>query len=289
MPVHSTALLICRNNCGKQSPPHKYSGKPTYCTQCTLERRRARGRAVMEKKARAAGVQKTKGTFIKCGRCDAEFMRGGVHTKYCTPCRPEVSRQAARDRVSRLSRERGAKEIGSKQNCKHCGVSFKMRSSCNSCCADCSALTLATALPHQRDASRNYRREWSTKNPEKTRKYGYESRQRRKKNPAFVLNERMSAGIRGSLTKGSKAGAKWETLAGYSVNDLVEHLERQFTGKMGWHNIGEWHIDHIVPKSSFDYTSADDDSFKRCWSLANLRPLWATDNIRKSARQTHLI
>ena len=51
---------------------------------------------------------------------------------------------------------------------------------------------------------------------------------------------------------------------------------------MTWDNYGEWHIDHIIPISYFDYSSYDDETFKICWDLNNLQPLWAKDNLIKS-------
>ena len=50
---------------------------------------------------------------------------------------------------------------------------------------------------------------------------------------------------------------------------------------MSWDNYGEWHIGHIIPKVFFKYKSTDDIEFKYCWSLDNLQPLWAKDNLRK--------
>ena len=60
------------------------------------------------------------------------------------------------------------------------------------------------------------------------------------------------------------------------------HIEEEFQDGMTWDNYGEWHIDHIVPKSFFKYTSTDDVEFKYCWSLNNLQPLWAEENLGKS-------
>ena len=51
---------------------------------------------------------------------------------------------------------------------------------------------------------------------------------------------------------------------------------------MNWDNYGEWHVDHIIPKSSFNFSSKHDKEFKECWALDNLQPLWAEDNIAKS-------
>lgn len=98
----------------------------------------------------------------------------------------------------------------------------------------------------------------------------------------------MSTAIRLSLT-GGKGRRKWESLVGYSVEELKTHIERQFLRGMSWVNMADWHIDHIVPKSSFTYSSPEDESFKACWALTNLRPLWAKDNLSKSDARTHLI
>lgn len=102
------------------------------------------------------------------------------------------------------------------------------------------------------------------------------------------IRARMSEGIRGSLITG-KNGRSWEALVGYTLSDLVDHLERQFLPGMSWENMGEWHIDHIIPVSAFDFQSYGDKDFKYCWELPNLRPLWAADNLSKSANLTHLI
>ena len=51
---------------------------------------------------------------------------------------------------------------------------------------------------------------------------------------------------------------------------------------MSWDNYGEWHIDHIIPVSSFSFDNVDSEDFKKCWSLTNLQPLWSYENIKKS-------
>lgn len=98
----------------------------------------------------------------------------------------------------------------------------------------------------------------------------------------------MTRGMNLSLESG-KAGRSWKALVPYSLDDLMAHLERQFTPGMSWANRNRWHIDHIVPLSSFEFSTSDCPGFKAAWALTNLRPLWATDNVRKSAKRTHLI
>ncbi len=112
-------------------------------------------------------------------------------------------------------------------------------------------------------------------------------RERIKNDIQFKLDLIFSSSIRKDLknknvTKNKK---KWEDLVGYTVENLKEHLEKQFDDKMTWENYGSyWHIDHIKPKASFEYSSYADDSFKKCWSLNNLRPLEALENMRKGCR-----
>ena len=40
-----------------------------------------------------------------------------------------------------------------------------------------------------------------------------------------------------------------------------------------------WQIDHIIPVSHFKYNCESDEEFKKCWSLDNLRPYSAKQNI----------
>jgi hypothetical protein len=106
-----------------------------------------------------------------------------------------------------------------------------------------------------------------------------------KTNPRFKLDHYFSRYIRGALKKvnSSKANRNWETLVGYNTAQLKEHLEKQFKPEMNWDNHGiYWHIDHIKPKSWFNYDSAEHPEFKQCWSLENLQPLEAEKNLAKS-------
>ena len=81
-------------------------------------------------------------------------------------------------------------------------------------------------------------------------------------------------------------GRHWEGLVDYTLDDLIQHLEKQFQVGMNWANHGRygWHIDHIKPKASFSFTSSDDIEFRQCWALDNLQPLWAEDNLRKGSK-----
>ena len=97
------------------------------------------------------------------------------------------------------------------------------------------------------------------------------------------INESMGAMIYLAL-KEKKNGYKWEDLVSYTCEDLMSHLESQFTEDMSWDNKGQWHIDHIIPRSHFHFNSPEDTEFKKCWALNNLQPLWADDNLKKRNR-----
>lgn len=76
--------------------------------------------------------------------------------------------------------------------------------------------------------------------------------------------------------------SKTFNLLPYNLDELMEHLESQFTEGMTWDNYGDWHVDHIKPMSSFDFTEYGE--FELCWSLRNLQPLWAGENLSKGSR-----
>lgn len=108
-------------------------------------------------------------------------------------------------------------------------------------------------------------------------------KRRRAIDPAFAIKCRMTANINNSLREG-KGGRSWERLLGYSLADLMAHLERQFLPGMNWGNRSGWHIDHIRPVSSFNFQTVEDPEFFECWALTNLQPLWAVDNLKKGGR-----
>jgi len=85
--------------------------------------------------------------------------------------------------------------------------------------------------------------------------------------------------------KGKKAGRKWENLVGYTLEDLMKHLEKLFDENMNWKNYGNyWSVDHRKPRTLFHYTFPEDTEFKKCWALKNLQPMEKIENIKKGNR-----
>ena len=73
-----------------------------------------------------------------------------------------------------------------------------------------------------------------------------------------------------------------QELLGTDFEMARKHIESLFQPGMSWNNRSEWHIDHIIPCSSFDLKCPVQQ--KACCHYTNLQPLWASDNIRKGNR-----
>lgn len=120
-------------------------------------------------------------------------------------------------------------------------------------------------------------------------------KKRRKIDPVFNLRSTISRAI--ALMISSQEGTKYRKSClkylDYSIRKLKDHLEKQFEPWMNWDNHGTyisnqwndsdpftwtWQLDHIVPQSDLPYASMEDENFKKCWALSNLRPLNAKKN-----------
>jgi len=138
----------------------------------------------------------------------------------------------------------------------------------------------------------NYKKKWIKNNLERYRA------QRRKynNNLSIKLRKTISSSITRALKKKttSKCEASCLKYLQYSIKELKTHIESQFELWMSWENWGPyspktwddndsstwvWNIDHIIPQSKLLYTSMEDENFKICWSLKNLRPYSAKQNI----------
>jgi hypothetical protein len=131
---------------------------------------------------------------------------------------------------------------------------------------------------------KEYMKEYRKKNIDKIRetKRNYE-KTRKTNDPLYKLINNFRTAIYQVLKERNiqKNGHYFDILK-YTPEQLIEHLEIKFTGNITWDNYGQWHVDHIIPISSFDIKEIGDKEFNKCWALENLQPLWGDENIRKS-------
>jgi len=142
---------------------------------------------------------------------------------------------------------------------------------------------LRTYLPQQdqwiADRLVDIRRDRGGKHAERRAQRNAYKARRRAANPSERVRNAVGARL-WAVLKGRSDGALFSRL-GYTPGELVAHLEARFEPGMSWDNYGRWHIDHRRPCASFDLTSSE--QFDKCWSLENLQPLWARDNLVKGA------
>jgi hypothetical protein len=128
-----------------------------------------------------------------------------------------------------------------------------------------------------RDKLRDYHAKWRDGNEDyKASRAEYE-RERVKSDSKYKLMKNTRTALWSCLVERNiNKFNKTFNILGYSLDDLIKHLENQFTNGMSWDNYGEWHVDHIIGMSNFTFTSINDYEFKKCWELDNLRPMWST-------------
>lgn len=185
--------------------------------------------------------------------------------------------------------------------CRKCGIEkdrsefrkcSERKDGLNNLCKDCK--NAQERARYKRDSSnkRKHIEKYYKQNKEKILRYNRDrEKELLQKDPVFKLQKRVSASVRQFLKRqnSGKGGNSITKYLPYTIQELREHLEKQFTLEMNWSNYGpaiegefHWQIDHIVPQSALPYDSFEHPNFLKCWALENLRPLEAFENLRKS-------
>lgn len=152
------------------------------------------------------------------------------------------------------------------------------------CCKECFSNHGKQWRKSNVDKVKDCKKRYDAANPGKRREWKRAWDRKRMLDPLHRLSNNLRGGIYHAL-KGKKGFRKWETLVGYTLEDLIKHLTPLLIAGMSWDNYGNtWQVDHVKPKSWFTYISTDDPSFKECWALSNLQPKFKLDNIRKGNR-----
>jgi len=143
-----------------------------------------------------------------------------------------------------------------------------------------------------KDVVKSSNKKYKEQNKEKIRATRKEYQAYRIRNdPSFKMRRIISKEISRSIRKNRESFLK---RLPYSLQELKEYIESIFEPWMNWQNWGtydpktwddadsntwKWQIDHITPQSELPFSSYDDENFKKCWSLNNLRPYSAKLNI----------
>lgn len=215
------------------------------------------------------------------GNCGAMVEWRTNKQIYCDVCRLEKKRETARVVMAKQRIARGIAPVkGVPVACSVCGVMYDRAVVHSHRCEKCQEeyTTIRTRLESEKKKT----------DPARRRRYNEWYRNKLREDVGYRLTSHMRTLMHRALGQ-QKSGRSWRTFVDYTLEELMAHLERQFLPGMSWENKGEWHIDHIIPRSSFEYSSPDDQEFRKCWSLSNLQPLWAIDNIRKNAKTDYLI
>lgn len=134
--------------------------------------------------------------------------------------------------------------------------------------------------PEEKEKMLAYNRKYRKENREKWKQAKREKHQKNKKNPFYLITNRLRNRIRKVVKNNSKSASALELL-GCSPEEFKNYLINKFTADMTWEDFmnGKIHIDHIIPCSSFNLLNPEEQ--KKCFHYTNLQPLWEKDNLKK--------
>ena len=161
---------------------------------------------------------------------------------------------------------------------------------------DCGKETF-TATPHKTKSCGCLRNEAASKtqlskklSPEKKlesrRRSASNQRLKRKLCHIKSMHARLSRLHRHALAQVNaiKTSSTFDAL-GYTPAEFKAHIEKQFINGMGWWNMKDWQIDHIIPIS----TAKNEQDVIALNQLSNLRPMWSSLNNKKKSRVETLL
>jgi hypothetical protein len=254
-----------------------YKNKAHNSKSCSKTCAKIRAKAVRPK-----SPSKMQPAIKRICECGKEFEAVGLGRN-----RMSCSKECADKRRKEQIKEHHHKnKVLMVRTCEFCPTTFNPTASQRICLSDECKKKL------QKEYNKKYyktppaeqQRAYRNKHRDRINEYFREYNAKRRKIPKHAVSGRMYAAIRKVIKKRKMGVSTTKTLNDlYTEEEIMSHLESYFTEENGytWDNMSEWHIDHIRPVSSFNYTTTECEDFKKCWALNNLQPLWAKDNLRK--------
>lgn len=161
--------------------------------------------------------------------------------------------------------------------CPVCGGLFKPRSAAKYCSHKCAVIQIG------KDKKKK-----PSKWPGETKSKKWLAQYHATKHlPVNILKKRLRNNLNriGNSIKRNKQTRLTEKLLGCSYTYFKKYIEKQFKKGMTWENYAtNWHIDHIMPLSSFDLSRKDQVLIACNWT--NMRPLLKKENLSKGSKIT---
>lgn len=244
-----------------------------FCNEeCRKEQGRRKSKESARKRVRETHAKKSKKNCLSCGIVLETTVRNYHQLKRCPPCQESRKKLRAnncyeenKEEKKAYFKERHAKKMQDPEYKKKHNARSQARRDANPVIANCvicehsfRKVRMAKTCSKECSLELRKRKDWVL----------------------CRLSARMQQGIRRVMTGIRRKDNVWKYLD-FTPDELRERFTSLFYNSMSWDNMDGWHIDHIRPVSSFNFTSTDCEDFKKCWALENLQPLWAADNLSK--------
>ncbi len=272
-PIVSAEVSFTCTECNVEKKSSKFGKGRKTCKECCNEKRREYAKEVKEK-------ADTKVKTCKSCKTEKSATEFAVGSGLCKSCFSEKNKEA-NNRPS---------ESDPPKTCRKCGMEKPateyrhQEATCKSCCKKQLYTWRELNKEQFLQLCKNYRDKESTKI--KRREY------RNKKyhdDLLYKLEHLYRTRIRECIKKKyvpKNSHYDYKKLLGCSWEILIEWLEFNMNDSMTWDNYGTyWHIDHVLPVSSFDFSKEEDRCI--CFNWSNLMPLEGIENIKKSSKILH--
>jgi hypothetical protein len=172
---------------------------------------------------------------------------------------------------------------------------------CNNCVKEKESTKEYRKICQERRLKREAKKTELEKRSDKDR-YNHAERKRMHSSPEYKMRRVVSTHICGALKDANSSKNNescWKYLP-YTRNELKSHIEKLFEPWMSWENWSKydaktwddnnsktwtWSLDHIIRQATLPYKSMEEENFKKCWALSNLRPLSAKQNLLENYRK----